>query len=99
KMSNRVDTDYMRSLDLHPFVYFYSDRGRHQPSAFLATVELIAEWEDKQRLFDFTLNRAAFENFLVQHKDFLQQIVRSTRGGLKAVHAIKKFFEFVLAKV
>jgi hypothetical protein len=99
RMSNRVDTDYMKSLDLHPFVYFYSDRGRHQPSAFLATVELIAGWQDKQRLFDFTLHRDAFESFLIQHKDFLQQIVRSTRGGLRAVHAIKKFFEFVLAKV
>jgi hypothetical protein len=98
-ISNREDTDHMRSLDLHPFVYFYSDRGKHQPVAFLATVELIASWKQESDFFNFTMYRAAFEDFLLKHKDFIQQIVRITRGQLKAVHSVKHYLQFVLKQI
>jgi hypothetical protein len=95
-IANQEDTDYMRSLDLHPLVYFYSDRGNHQPLTFQAVIEWIANWKAKSDFIRFTLHREAFEEFLIAHKDFLQQISRDLRGGVKAVHAIKKFLESLL---
>ncbi|MCK9897983.1 DUF262 domain-containing protein, partial [Frankia sp. AgB32] len=65
------------SLGLHPAVYFYSATGRFQPSSFLATVGLVKELETQRKFADFTRVRADFENFLVQHKYFLNQIVHS----------------------
>jgi hypothetical protein len=96
RISNRIDTDFMRSLDLHPLVYFYSDIGRHMPSAFLATVEFIVEYMEPDRFKYFTKIRSPFEDFLVERKDFFRQIVIKTRGGMKAVRKIKAFFQFLI---
>ena len=35
-LSNLRTTNYTYSLDMHPFVYFYSREGNHQPTMFLA---------------------------------------------------------------
>jgi Protein of unknown function DUF262 len=96
RMSNRIDTDYMKSLDLHPLVYFYSDTGRHIPSSFLAIVEFIRDYAEPDRFKDFTKVRKPFEEFLVEHKDFFRQIVIKTRGGKKAVRKMKEFFLFLV---
>lgn len=98
-ISNREETDFMRSLDLHPLVYFYSERGKHLPSAFLATVEMIRGWSNADRFITFTKNRQTFEEILVKYKDFLQQISRNNRGGIKAVHKIRDFFEFLIEQL
>jgi len=95
RIVNRSTTDVMASLDLHPFVYFYADNSRHRPSTFLAVIELMADYEDKDKFAEFTLIRNEFEEFLVSHSDFLQQVSRRARGEMKAVHKIKSFLDFV----
>jgi hypothetical protein len=95
RIANRADTDFMRSLDLHPLVYFYSDSGRHMSSAFLATIEFVLEQTEPDRFKEFTKIRKTFEDFLVEHKDFFRQIVIKTRGGMKAINKIKGFFTFL----
>lgn len=99
RISNRSDTDFMRSLDLHPLVYFYSDSGRHMSSAFLATIEFVLEHMEPDRFKEFSKIRKPFEDFLVEHKDFFRQIVIKTRGGMKAVTKIKAFFRFLVEKL
>lgn len=94
-IANRMATDFMNSLDLHPFVYFYAENGRHQPSNFLAVVEFLREWEEKNHLLDLTRVRSQFEEFLVVHRWLIPQISRKARGEIKAVHRIKEFFTFV----
>jgi hypothetical protein len=94
-ISNRTTTDFMRSLDLHPLVYFYSTSGRHLPSAFLAVLKFVRSYIEKDQLMDFTKIRPVFEDFLVEHKDFFSQIVLKTRGEMKAVRRIEKFFQLV----
>lgn len=96
RMLNRSDSDFMGSLDLHPLVYVYSEGGRHQPSTFLAVLELITQYEDQNWFKSFTKIRAKFEDFLIEHRDFLPQIVRKARGELRAVHKLKEYFEFVV---
>lgn len=95
RILNRPDSDFMGSLDLHPLVYVYSEGGRHQPSVFLAVLELITQFEEQNWFKQFTKARAPFENFLINHKDFLPQITRKARGELKAVHKLKEYFEYV----
>lgn len=99
RIVNRSTTDHMASLDLHPFVYFYADNSRHRPSTFLAMIELIADYEDKNKFKDFTLIRKEFEDFLVVHNDLLQQVSRHARGEMKAVHKIKAFLDFVIEQL
>lgn len=99
RIANRLDTDYSASLDLHPMVYFYSESGRHQPSVFLAVVEFFTECIEKDKFKHFTKIRARFEDFLIQYKDFLQQISRKNRGELRAVHALKAFFVYLMKEL
>lgn len=99
QICNRPETDYMKSLDLHPMVYFYSETGRHQPTALLATVEFISRLQKQSDGFKrFTKVRPSFEEFLIEHRDFLQQISRKARGEMKAVHNVRAFLEFVFDK-
>jgi hypothetical protein len=95
RMLNRSDSDFMGSLDLHPLVYVYSEGGRHQPSVFLAVLELITQYEDQNWFRPFTKIRAKFENLLIEHKDFLPQIVRKARGEIRAVHKLREYFDFL----
>jgi hypothetical protein len=71
------------SLGLHPAVYFYSATGRHQPTSFLAVVNLMKEFETKNYFATLTRHRRKFEDFLIAHKDFPNQIVVSSGSGLK----------------
>jgi hypothetical protein len=95
-LANRIDTDFMNSLDLHPFVYFYAENGRHQPTLFLAVIEWIREYEEKNKLLAFTKVRAVFEDFLINNRFLISQISRKARGELKAVHRIKEYLVFVV---
>lgn len=80
--SGDINTDVMRCLDLHPHIYFSSELDRHQPSSFLAVSGLMSNL-DKDKKFDrFTLVRNQFENFLLENRDFIQQLGRRKRGGM-----------------
>lgn len=99
RISSYETHDDMSSLDLHPLVYFYSNGGKHLPSSFLAVVELMNEYEKNNSFHKFTLIRESFEDFLVKHKDFVQQVSRHARGQIKAVHKIKEFFVFITKQI
>ncbi|WP_220039566.1 HNH endonuclease family protein [Micromonospora endophytica] len=88
KAASRIAGNEPGSLGLHPAVYFYSATGRFQPAAFLATVALVVELEKKKRIAAFTDVRAAFEEFLVTRKYFLNQIVRNYGSMQRAVGPI-----------
>jgi hypothetical protein len=96
RVVERISSDDPGSLDLHPFVYFYSDGGRHLPSSFLATTEMIVQLNKDNRFRWFTGLREQFEDFLISQRQLIPQIVRKARGEIKAVHAIKAFFMYCL---
>lgn len=95
RISNRVFSEDVSALNLHPLVYFYSANGNHLPSLFLAIVELMNDYEGNNGFKTFTAIREKFEDFLIDNKDLIQQVSRSTRGQIKAVHKIKEFLAFV----
>jgi hypothetical protein len=93
---NRISGTNPASLGLHPAIYFYSITGRHQPPAFLAVAGFVMEMHEKGLLNEFTKHREAFEDFLLLHKDFINQIVTRIGGGLKPFHRLRELYMFVL---
>ena len=44
------------SLGLHPAVYFYSTKGRYQPTPLMAWIEIIKYFKDKNLMNQATMN-------------------------------------------
>ena len=64
------------SLGLHPAVYFYSWTGKQQPILFLVVSKLIIEMDRANKLPQFIECRKAFEDFLIDHRSLLNQLIR-----------------------
>jgi hypothetical protein len=99
QLTNRISSTHASSLGLHPAVYFYSATGRHQPTSFLAVVNLIKEFEQKDYFAAFCKNRRRFEDFLIAHKDFPNQVVVNSGSGLKGYAKLKQLFGEILAQI
>jgi len=84
------------SLGSHPAVYFYGITGRFQPTAFLATVGLIQDLAKKKAFDWFTEHRAKFEEFLLRHRHFTNQIVSKFGGQLRSYPSLLKYYQDVL---
>lgn len=96
RMARRMTGVHASSLGLHPAVYFYSASGRHQPTAVLAMAALIVDLEAASKFSDFTKVRAAFEDFLVEHKAFINQITTKYGSMAKGYRQMKDYFSYVL---
>lgn len=96
KITNRICGKDSSSLGLHPMVYFYSIDGRYQVTPFLATIELIKFFEEKDYYYKFTSIRKLFEDFIVKHKVFIKQITYTYGSGLKSYLRIFELFVFII---
>ncbi|GAA3616822.1 HNH endonuclease family protein [Streptomyces chitinivorans] len=96
KAAERIAGKTPASLGLHPAVYFYSYTGRFQPAAFLAAIAFVQELVNKRMLVKFSENRDAFEDFLVKHKYFLNQIVRRYGSLQRSAAPIQQMYRIVL---
>jgi HNH endonuclease len=83
------------SLGLHPAVYFYSATGRLQASAFLAAIAFTKDLEESRAFGKFTRVRAEFEDFLVEHQYFLNQIVQRFGSFMRSVPTIVSVYRAV----
>lgn len=97
-LSNLRTTNYMRSADLHPFVYFYSQQGHHQPTMFLAVAYWLCDLDKTEGLPKLAVNkvRGALEDILLEYSFLVQSISRKARGEERAVRQIKKYLDFLL---
>jgi hypothetical protein len=87
------------SLGLHPAVYFYSATGNYQPTAFLAAIRLVQEFESRHELNLFTQHRKAFEELLVRHKYLINQIVRKFGAGTRSLNAVSRLYRHIFEGV
>lgn len=99
RVASRISGNGAASLGLHPAVYFYSATGRFQPAAFLAIIEFVRELDEKGRLPYFTESRANFEEFLVKHKYFLNQIAQRYGSMQKSVSPMLTMYRVLLKAV
>lgn len=93
---NRISSTHPSSLGLHPVVYFYSATGRHQPTTLLAVVSMMKDFEKTNKFAEFTKYRRPFEDFLLQYKDFPNQVVVSSGSGMKGYAKLATLFMEIL---
>jgi hypothetical protein len=97
KLCRRMTGKHASSLGLHPAVYFYATSGRHQPTAVLAMAQLLMDMEKVDSSFiEFTKVRRPFEEFLVSHKMYLNQLVVKHGSMTKGFAAMRDYYAFVL---
>ena len=88
------------SLALHPGVYCFGVTGKFIPKAFIGAVAFIASLEKSNRFFEFTKCRAEFEQFLLDHKDFMNQIGSSQgSGGRRGIPSVIALYDIVFESV
>jgi hypothetical protein len=95
----RITTKHPSSLGLHPGVYFYAANIRHQPTAVLAVARFIRDLEEADRFVEFTDHRAAFENFLINHKNYINQLTTKHGSMVKGYIPIRDYYHFVLDRL
>jgi hypothetical protein len=98
RLSSLLTGTSSTSLGLHPAVYFYSLNGRHQSTAVLAIALLLHELEKDKKLIEFCSVRKVFEEFLVNHKMFVNQLTTKHGSMAKGFRPMKEYFKFVLDK-
>lgn len=96
KLARRMTGKHASSLGLHPAVYFYSANGRHQPTAVLAMASLLVHLESGDRFNEFTRVRAKYEQFLLEHKIFVNQLTTKYGSMAKGYRQLRDYFLFVL---
>ncbi|QDU35858.1 HNH endonuclease [Maioricimonas rarisocia] len=99
QLARRVSGCHPSSLGLHPAVYFYGATGRYQPSAFLGTVRFVQQLEQENAIHAFTSVRCRFEEFLLDHRYFTNQIVVKHGSGKKSLEPMARFFRRILESV
>ncbi len=96
-LSNLRTTNYTYSLDMHPFVYFYSREGNHQPTMFLAAAYWLRDLDKNGTIPELARNglRGRLEDFLLENSFLIQAISRKARGEERAVRRLKQYLDFL----
>lgn len=97
KIVSRMIGTRPKSLGLHPFVYFYTAKGRHYPPLMLALFSIISEKvrsNNSSWFKEFTKRRKNIERHLVEHKGILTLLISALGskyrhdGSVKAINYI-----------
>ncbi len=97
KAALRISGDYSGSLGLHPVVYFYGATGRFQPPAFLAAVKFVEELDHVPNgFFDFTKHRRVFEEYLVRHRHFANQLTHALGSRTRPLERLVLLYHLIL---
>lgn len=84
------------SLGLDQAVYSYGATGKFHPGAFLAALRLAKELEGQKKIKQFTKVRKDFEEFLVRHKVFINQIGHSKGSRTRSVESVLQMHRIIL---
>jgi hypothetical protein len=82
------------SLGLDQVVYSYGESGKFYPTAFIASLKFAKELTDLER-YDFLKVRAAFEDFLVEHKSFIKDIGHSKGARQRGLNTFIEMYKTV----
>lgn len=91
--------DYAGSLGLDQAVYSYGATGKFHPAALLATMKFVQQLERDDAFKRFTNVRADFEDFLVEHKFFINQLGHSKGSRLRSLESLVTMYNLVLKKM
>ena len=99
RLVRRITGTNAASLGLHPGVYFYSPNIRHQPTAVLAVAYFLMHLESVDGFIEFTQHRAAFEDFLLNHKMYINQLTVRHGSMAKGYDHIFDYYLFVYEQI
>jgi hypothetical protein len=99
KTLNRITGTHPSSLGLHPVVYFYSNTGRYQPTAFFGVIEFIKYLETSNLFKEFIKVRQKFEEFILKYKMLPIQVVYKYGSGMKGYQPMKNLLTFIFDKI
>lgn len=99
RVAELIISNAPNSIGLHPAVYFYSWTGKQQPILFLTMARIAIEFERSKRLPVFIRQRGELEDFLIENRTLLNQIVRKfgTKDSGKA--HLMQFYNHVLSAI
>jgi hypothetical protein len=99
RLVRRITTTHASSLGLHPAVYFYAGNFRHQPTTVLGVAQFVKDLVDTDALLRFTKHRKAFENFLITHKMYINQLTLRHGSMVKGYLPIRDYYSFVFGLI
>ncbi|MEM5018635.1 HNH endonuclease [Metabacillus indicus] len=88
----RIHSKKPGSLGLHPFIYFYSDIGKHKVGSYYGILELIKILELKNSFDKFTSIRGLFEDTIKEYSFLVQQIIRKNRQSKRGFKEVALFY-------
>jgi hypothetical protein len=92
KVVTRIVGNKSKSLGLHPFVYFYTAKGRHYPPLMLAMFSIVAEKirnNNSGWFKTFTDRRQRFEELLLEHKGIITLLISAVGSKQRLESGIK----------
>ncbi len=96
---NMITSNQPESLGLHPAVYCYSATGKFQPTGFFAQVQLVQHLNARKAFTDFIPKRAQFEEFIVNYKYFLNQLISSYGANTRALKYLFDLYLLILDEI
>jgi hypothetical protein len=90
-----------RSLGLHPFVYFYTSRGRHYMPLMIGMFSIVADKiknNDSDWFKKFTFGRKIIEELLIEHKTIITLLI-SAAGSKQRIAGAKRVLEYLIDTV
>lgn len=96
KILEYVSSKKSCSLGLHPFVYFYSDLGKHKVGSYYGILELLVTLIRDRQLNKFIEVRSSFEKTLMNYSFLVQQINRKWRQSKRGYRGIAEYYRAVI---
>lgn len=93
------DDKYAGSLGLHPAVYFLSATMKFHPGAFLAVIKFVQELKENDQFMEFTDVRADFEEFLIRHRMFLNQIGHTKGSRTRSLETLVTMYRIIFTEM
>lgn len=102
RTSSNLVGNQAKSLGLHPFVYFYTSKGRHYPPLMMGMFSLVADKirnNDKAffKVFATPLRRR-IEESLIEHKTIVTLLI-SALASKRRAHGGRQVIEYVIATI
>ena len=96
KLIQLINSKEKFSLGLHPFIYFYSNSGKHKIASYYGILELTNKMQKEGSLNKICEVRGKFERVLLKYEFLIQQIVRKWRQSKRGYKEVARYFETLI---
>jgi hypothetical protein len=99
KVASNLVGNQSRSLGLHPFVYFYTSKGRHYPPLMMGMFSLVAKKLSANHRSWFkifaTPKRRVIEEALIEHKTIITLLISALASGRRTAGG-RNIMEYII---